>query len=204
VASAHSIFVPFLARELGDFARDFPQVELVVRELENAHIVRAVTQGDADIGVFAVVPGLDMSGVQVMPYRTDRMVAVIPQSHPLADQTQVSFQALLSCDLIVVNAMHSVFSRMAHKLGIEYRPKYSVRSTGVAVSLTQAKLGVAVQPECEVNQLHLDGVVAVPLSDASVRRIVQIATPRERSLGPAAQALLEQLVSQSQNVARDP
>lgn len=195
VASARSIFVPFLARELGDFARDYPQVDLVVRELDNTSIVQAVVQGDADIGVFAVAPRLELSGVDTTPYRSDRLVAVVPDSHPLAERESVSFADLIDENLIVVTAMHAAFANAARKLGLEYKPKYSVRSTGVAMSLAQARLGVTVQPECEVSLVPIDGVVAVSLTDSWAQRIVQIATPRERQLGPAARALLAQLAS---------
>ena len=203
VASARSIFAPFLARELGNFARDFPQVDLILRELENAAIVQAVQHGDADIGVFAVAPDLDLTSVQTHPYRTDRMVAVIPEMHPLAARTGVSFQDLVTQDLIVVSAMHAAFSTAARKLGVNYKPKYSVRSTGVAISLAQARLGVTVQPECEVTPMQFPDVVAVPMTDSWARRILQIATPRERGLGPAARALLDQLRSQPANASSE-
>jgi DNA-binding transcriptional LysR family regulator len=195
VASAHTIFVPFLSSEVGNFARDFPQVELVLRELENEAIVQAVQHGDADIGVFALAPGLHLEGVEVTAYRTDRMVAVVPEAHPLAGRASVSFQDLMAHDLIGVSATHQSFSNTARKLGISYKPKYSVRSSGVALSLAQARLGVTVQPECSVMQTRLNGVMTVPLSDSWAKRIVQIATPRERSLSPAARALLNQLLS---------
>lgn len=196
IASARSIIVPFLARELGDFARDYPQVDMVVRELENSVVVQAVAQGDVDIGVFAVAPGLELHAVNTTPYRTDRLVAVVPDTHALARQESVSFKDLMSENLIVVAAMQAAFANAARKLGSEYRPKYSVRSSGVAISLTQAKLGVTVQPECTVSLTPVEGVVAVPLSDSWARRNVQIATPRERSLSPAARAMLAQLMSQ--------
>jgi DNA-binding transcriptional LysR family regulator len=182
VASARSIFVP-----------------LLVRELENTAIVQAVAQGNADIGVFAVAADLDLSGVHAHPYRTDRMVAVVPEAHALAGRSSVSFEDLMTEDLIVVLAMQTAFAKAARRLGREYKPKYSVRSPGVAISLAQARMGVTVQPECEVTQVRLDGVVAIPMTDTWARRIVQIATPRDRTLSPAARALLEQLQSRPAN-----
>lgn len=196
IASARSIIVPFLARELGDFARDYPQVDMVVRELENSAVVQAVAQGDVDIGVFAVAPGLELHAVNTTPYRTDRLVAVVPDTHELARHESVSFKDLMSENLIVVTAMQAAFANAARKLGSEYRPKYSVRSSGVAISLTQARLGVTVQPECTVSLTPVEGVVAVPIAESWARRSVQIATPRERSLSPAARAMLAQLMSQ--------
>lgn len=195
LASARSIIVPFLARELGDFARDYPQVELVLRELENAAIVQAVQQGDADIGVFALAPDLDLSSVETTPYRTDRLVAVVPEAHDLAGRASVSFRDLITQDLIVASAMHGGFAAAARRLGAEYKPRFSVRSTGVAISLTRARLGVTVQPECTVALSLLDGVVAIPMADAWAHRVLHIATSRERSLSPAARAFLDQLLS---------
>ena len=195
VASARSIFVPLLTRELGAFARDFPQVTLVLREMENAAIVQAVAQGQVDIGVFAVAPDLNLAQVDVQPYRTDHMVAVVPEANALAGRASVSFADLMEQDLIVVSAMQPAFAKAARKLGREYKPKYAVVSPGVAISLAQERLGVTVQPECEVIQGRLDGVVVIPMTDPWARRIVQIATPRERNLSPAARTLLEQLQS---------
>ena len=203
IASARSIIVPFLGRELGNFARDFPQVKLVLRELENAEIVEEVAQGSVDIGVFAVAPGLDLTGIETALYRTDRLVAVVPASNVLAGRSSVSFQDLMSEDLIVVEAMQAAFSKAAHKLGREYRPKFSVRSTGVAMSLAEARLGVTVQPECEVSLVRIDSLVAVPITDSWARRVLQIATPKERTLNPAARAMLAQLVNQPTDAERD-
>ena len=195
VASARTIFAPFLARELGDFARDFPRVDLIVREVENADIVQAVSQGECDIGVFAVVRDLDLSGVETIPYRTDRLVAVVPRSHPLSDRTSVSFEDLMPENLIAVGAMNATFAAAARRLGSEYKPKYSVRSSGVAISLVQAGLGVTVQPECVVGLELFDRVAAIDLTEPWAKRIIQIATPRGRTQSPAAMALVKQLVS---------
>lgn len=194
VASARTIIAPFLAHELGIFERDFPQVEIVVRELENADIVQAVVQGEADVGVFAVVRDLDMNGVETVPYRTDRLVAVVPFAHPLASRPSVSFEDLMPENLIAVGAMNATFASAARRLGGEYKPKYSVRSSGVAISLVQAGLGVTVQPECVVSMELFDRVVAIELTERWAKRVIQIATPRGRSPSPAARALIKQLI----------
>lgn len=195
IASARTIIAPFLARELGDFVRDFPNVELAVREVENADILQAVTQGECDIGVYAVVRDLDLSGVDSVPYRTDRLVAVVPRSHPLAERRSVSFEDLMPENLIAVGAMNATFAAAARRLGSEYKPKYSVRSSGVAISLVQAGLGVTVQPECVVGLELFDRVAAVDLTEPWATRIIRIATPRGRTQSPAAMALVRHLVS---------
>jgi DNA-binding transcriptional LysR family regulator len=194
VASARTIIVPFLARELGDFARDFPKVDVVVRELENADITQSVAQGEADVGVFGVVRDINVNGVETVDYRTDRLVAVVPRAHALAERGSVSFEDLLPENLIAVNAMHATLAAAAHRLGGEYRPKFSVRSSGVAISLVQAGLGVTVQPECVLGLEMFDKVSVLTLAEPWAKRILRIATPQGRNPSPAARALIKQLL----------
>ncbi|WP_077003011.1 LysR family transcriptional regulator [Variovorax sp. KK3] len=193
VASARSIIAPFLARELADFSRDFPGVDLVIRELENADIVQAVAQGEADVGVFAVARDLDLGGVETADYRTDRLVAVVPRTHALSARSSVSFEDLMPENLIAVGAMSAAFAAAAKRLGQEYKPKFSVRSTGVAISLVQAGFGVTVQPECLLGMELFDSVAAVDLTEPWAKRVILIATARGRTPSPAARALIKHL-----------
>lgn len=194
IASARSIIVPFLAREIGEFQRAYPLVNIVVRELDNAGIVQAVARGEADVGVFAAAHALDLGGVDVTPYREDRLIAVVPQGHPLATRASVTTEDLLSENLIVVGAMVGAIRAAARRLGVDFQPRYDVRSTGVAVSLVQAGLGVTVQPECMVSHELFSRVAVLELAEPWAVRRVQVATARGRELNPIARALIEQLL----------
>lgn len=195
IASARSIIVPFLARELGDYTRDFPLVELAVREMGNTEIVEAVSRGDADIGVFAMAHGLELGGVDVTPYRRDRLMAVVSKTHQLSERTSVSFADLLSDNLIAVEAMTGAFRAAAKRLGREYAPKFGVRSAEVAVSLVAARLGVTVIPECLIGRDHIEHVAAIDFAEPWAARAIHIAIARGRALSPPAAALLNQIVS---------
>ncbi|AEE65547.1 LysR family transcriptional regulator [Bordetella pertussis] len=194
VASARSIIAPYLAHEFGAYIRDYPLVDLIVREVENAAIVQAVAQGDADIGVFAAAPALDLSGVDVMPYRQDRMVVVMSHGHRLAQRQSVTFEDLLSENLIVPAALHMALRTAADRLGREFEPKYGVTSAGVAISLAQEGLGVTIQPECLLDLKVFEHAVGVELAESWANRSIHIATARGRAAGPAANLLLKQLL----------
>lgn len=193
IASARSIIAPFLAREIGEFRREFPGVELVIRELENAEIVPSVVQGEADIGVFAAAPGLDLNGADVTPYRNDRLVAVIPKGHPLEGRESVTFADLAPANLVPVQAMLGAFEAAAKRLGNDYVPKFSVRSVEVAISLVEAGFGVSVQPECLVGK-ELDRVAMVEFAEPWANRVISLATAHGRKPSTAAAALIDQLL----------
>lgn len=194
IASARSIIAPFLAHELGEFNRQYPQVRLIVREIENKEIVRQVARGEADLGVFAAAHELDLSGVDVKPYRRDRIVVALPQGHRLADRGSVTFEELLAENVIAVGPMVNAFRAAASRLGRDFEPGFSVRSGGVALSLVQAGLGVTAQPECLVSRELSDRIAVVELAEPWAERKIHIATAAGRRPGPACVALMEQLL----------
>ena len=194
VASMRTIISPFLARELGDFSRDFPLVELLVSEMQNVDIVPAVVRGDADVGVFAAANGIDLSGVNRVSYRKDRLVAVVPRRSALAERTSVTFANLLAENVIPATSLVSLFAAAAKRAGSEFVPKYSVLSSGVAISLVRAGLGVTIQPESAVAPEALADVAMIDLSEPWAVRMISIATAKGRSLNPAARALISQLL----------
>lgn len=201
IASARSIIAPFLAHEIGEFRREFPGIELVIREMENAEIVPGVVQGEADIGVFAAAPGLDLNGADVTPYRNDRLVAVIPKGHPLEGRPSVTFADLAPENLVPVKAMLGAFETAAKRIGCEYQPKFSVRSAEVAISLVEAGLGVTVQPECLVGK-EFERVATVELAESWANRVISIATAHGRKPGAALAALIDQLLDRPREAPR--
>ncbi|MET8811630.1 LysR substrate-binding domain-containing protein [Streptomyces sp. NPDC004549] len=194
IASARTIFVPFLARELGDFSREYPLVDLSVHDIENADIPQHVAHGEADIGVFAVTHELDLDGVDVTPYREDRLVALVPRNHWLGERSTVTFQDLLPENMVAVASLLPDFHAAARRTGQEFQPSFTVRSAGVAMSLVRAGLGVTVQPECLVTREALASVAAVELAEPWAVRKIHIATAHGRTLSPAARELVKQLL----------
>nr|WP_248311516.1 LysR family transcriptional regulator [Bosea sp. ASV33] len=201
IASARSIIAPFLAHEIGEFRREFPGVELVVRELENAEIVPAVVQGEADIGVFAAAPGLELEGADVATYRNDRLVAVVPKGHHLEGRQSVTFADLVPENLVPVRAMLGAFETAAKRIGYDYEPKFSVRSAEVAISLVEAGLGVTVQPECLVGK-EFERVATIELAESWANRVISIATAHGRRPSSAAAALIDQLLDRPLDTPR--
>ena len=193
IASARSIIAPFLADQIGVFSRSYPRVEVIVREMENPAILSALRHGEADVGIYAAAQGLDENGLDIVPYRKDRLVAVVPRDHVLALRPSVDFATLLPDNLIPVSALLGAFHAAAARIGQQYAPKYSVRSAGVATSLVAAGLGVTIQPECLVTPDQRERVAVLELAEPWANRVILIATAHGRITSPATGAFIDQL-----------
>lgn len=202
IASARTIIVPFLARELRTFAREFPLVDIAVFETENSDIVSLVSRGEADLGVFAAAYDLDLSGVDVLPYRQDRLVAVVPQAHSLSAETRVTFADLAAERLLAPRAITGALRAAARRIGREFESHHSVRSAEVAISLVEAGLGVSVVPECMLDFEVMSRVAVLELDERWAVRRIHLATPMGRAQSPATQACVAQLLARPSDESR--
>ncbi len=72
----------FLPEPLSDFLASHPQVNIDLEERLSDEIVGAVAEGTADIGIVAAT--VEMTGLEILPFRSDRFVLVVAHGHPLA------------------------------------------------------------------------------------------------------------------------
>jgi molybdate transport repressor ModE-like protein len=69
----------FLPEILAAFLAANPSVDVDLDERPSAEVARAVAEGLAEIGIAA--DHADFSGLVVMPFRTDRLMLVVPRGH---------------------------------------------------------------------------------------------------------------------------
>jgi DNA-binding transcriptional LysR family regulator len=186
----------FLGNEIGDFTRRFPLVNIEVREDSNANAVKAVAAGDVDLSVFIANNELPCDTIDVVEYRSDRLVAVLPPNHPLSSRSSLTLEELLDLDFV---AHHTTvitgIRRAAIGIGRELHVKFSVNTVESARSLVRAGLGVTVQPGCMLSVEDHAQLATVPLAGDWAKLSHCIGTLRGRSLTAAAKALIDQLTS---------
>src|SRR6476620_1808327 len=76
-----SAIVQFLPEDLAGFAREHPEVKIDLTERLSPDVVRAVRDGDCDLGICHLPGGTD--DLATRAYRQDRLVLVVPRRHPL-------------------------------------------------------------------------------------------------------------------------
>ncbi|MBP0622405.1 LysR family transcriptional regulator [Cupriavidus consociatus] len=190
-----SALVEFLPSALESFLRLYPDTRVEVEEQLSGDIVRALVEGLADVGIF--VEGAPTHGLNVLPYRTDRLVVLCSQAHPLAAVDEIDFRSCLSYDFVGLNRGSSLLdtiSSAAHDIGFPLRLRVQVRSFDAMSEMIASNLGIGVLPlgAC-FRKLEPMNLKAVRLMDAWAERRLLIATSAARALSGSAALLVEHL-----------
>jgi DNA-binding transcriptional LysR family regulator len=196
ISSTSTIIVHFLAREIAEFTRDFPLVDIELQEDANVNVVNAVVSGNADVAVFYDTDDVDSERLDIVEYRADRLVVVVPRGHPLGEQASATTRDLLKESLIGISSTTSMMTQLrnaATALGRELCMKYRVSTMDAARALVKADLGVTIQPESMLTKEDFDKVTIVPLDEPWALRQVCVGTKRGEKLTAATKALIAQL-----------
>ncbi len=195
VLASPSVLAERLPEDIAAFLAEQPGIHVGLEERMSPDILRGVREGNADLGVLWDLA--DLTGVQVLPYRTDRLCVALSPDHPLARRPSLTLADTLDQPLIGVSPggqLDQLLRRHAALLGRlpAYRmPVCSLDATGrmVAAGLCLALLArEAATPYAGAGRLAL-----VPLAEPwSVRRLVVVARPAPL-LSAAARLLADSL-----------
>jgi DNA-binding transcriptional LysR family regulator len=190
----------FLPQVLRYFLRRNPDVNIDLRERLSHDIVRAVTEGQTDIGIVAGLVQTD--NLQTLPYRRDRLVLVVPRGHALDGQERIDFADTLELDYIGLHessAIHAFLRQASDRLHRPIKQRIQVASFETACRMIEAGVGVGVLPESSASR-HAQAmeVAIVPLSDAWSVREMQICVRSLEALPSFARELVELLVADAQ------
>ncbi|MBB2917674.1 LysR family transcriptional regulator [Cupriavidus alkaliphilus] len=190
----------FLPAVLRSYLVSHPDVTIDMHERLSPDIVRAVQEGIVDIGIIA--GNVRTDGLEVMPYRRDRLVLATALSHPLAERGRVDFIDTLDYDFIGLpedSAIHNFLKRAAADLQRSLRWRVQVSNFETACRMIEANVGVGVLPETTARR-HAKAMSLriVQLDDEWAERQLQICVADLDALPLFARKLVDLLVEDGQ------
>lgn len=196
-----------LPEALARFAAAHPGVRVELREEVSLAILQQLLDGRADLGMVtgegALPPGLEGSA-----WREDRLLAVMPEGHPLAGERGLAFDALLGEPMIGAvesGALSLLLEEQAQRRGRSLRYRFRVAGTDASRRLVAAGHGIAVMPEGMVRPYeHALGLRGVPLEEAWARRRLRLVARPAGLLPPAARLLAAHLLGGDGKAERSP
>jgi LysR family transcriptional regulator, benzoate and cis,cis-muconate-responsive activator of ben and cat genes len=149
------------------FRATHPDVELMAQEMWNARMPPAFANGGIDVAL-SLCPEI-AAELQLAPIRKERLVALLPEAHPLAREETIPLSALADDEFIVfpreiAPRLHDAFMSIYRRAGFEPRVRNESFHTGWDLGVLADIPAVATAPETVAGGLP-DGIVAVAVSE---------------------------------------
>ena len=190
----------FLPPVLRNYLASHPDVNIDLRERLSHDIVRAVTEGQTDIGI--VAGAVRTENLQSIPYREDTLCLVVPRGHALADAGPVAFADTLAHDHVALHegsAIHAFLRQACDKLHRTLPTRIEVGNFEAACRMVEAGVGVAILPEsAAARHAHSMAIHTVALADDWALRRMQICVRQLSALPAFARDLVDLLVADAQ------
>lgn len=181
IASYSSVATHWLPELIASFQREYPGIRIKLMEGIRQEVCRWLDEGAADVGF--------LSYAQPMPYdwiplAEDRMLAVLPKSHPLAGAERYP---LKNCpgESFIMPALgrDDDVAAMFERNGIEPNIRFSTLENYAAMKMIEQGLGMSIMNElitggwdCDVAKLPLEPEQSITLG---------MALPSLRNASPA-------------------
>jgi len=186
----------FLPPVLRTYLLSHPDVNIDLRERLSNDIVRAVTEGQTDIGIVAGTVRTEK--LEVIPYRKDRLVLVVPRQHELAAAESIHFERTLDLDHIGLHegsAIHGFLRQVCDGLHRTLRLRIQLSNFEAACRMIEASVGIGVLPESAARRhAQTMAIRIVPLRDAWSVRELQVCVRKLDALPAFARDLVDLLV----------
>jgi DNA-binding transcriptional LysR family regulator len=189
----------FLPDDVASFRQRYPEIRVSVEEHRSVYIVQAIRDRQADVGVItseAADPALHF-----IPYRTDRLVAIVRQKHPWRGR-EVSFEELLDFDFVGLED-DSAISRTMEDAAMSARKvlrlRVRVKSFEAVCRMIEAGMGVGILPEGAAVAYRKEMKLRfINLTDAWASRRMYLCT-RQEALSFPQRRLVDHLLARGMN-----
>jgi DNA-binding transcriptional LysR family regulator len=185
----------YLPEMLASFLVANPNVDVELDEAASHDVARAVAEARADIGIAA--DHADLTGLEVRPFRIDRLVLVTRRGHPLARRKRIAFAEDAKSDFVGLAgdiALGGHLAAHAKRLGARMRVRVRVRSLDAACRMVAFGAGLAVLPEAAARRWNRGNtLVLVPLEDPWAERRLAVIVRTVDTLPVHAQRLVKHL-----------
>lgn len=186
LASIAAYWLPGLLKE---FQQKFPRVEFVIHQGDYASIQEGIKTGALDFGF---VSPAAVSGLKTIPLKEGKMLAILPEEHPLAQESVVPLAALAREPYILLEEGHYYEPMEAFEaLGVKPNVKYTIHNDHAIMTMVEAGLGVSILAELVMQRVQYH--IAVRPTDPPVTRTISIGYKDWASLPMASKRFIEYL-----------
>jgi DNA-binding transcriptional LysR family regulator len=195
IAALPSFAAGLLPAIISRFRRSNPRMSFVVRDVIASRVNASVRSEEVDIGI----TGGEFSDpdIEIIHLTHDHMHVVFPGQHPLGRKRRITLEDLAELPIVLMDSETSVRSIVdgafvaAGRLPI---PACEAIYMMTAVGMVKAGLGVAVLPASAKEVRAEPSLKSRMIDDAAFARPIAVIKKRNRTLPPAAQLFVDQII----------
>ncbi|MEY2599162.1 MAG: hypothetical protein RLZZ142_1421 [Verrucomicrobiota bacterium] len=192
VAAIPSVSACLLPKQIYQFRKAHPSIELLLIEGTSEHITEAVESGRADLGIVQLpVPTPRLHSRSLL---RESFLLLLPANHPLATHKQVPLSQLADEPFVFYKG-RARDSALKACLQAGFAPKIACESGELETvrSLVAAGLGIAILPELATLHPPFHGA-CVRIAPPGIQRELAVISPKRRNPSPAAAIFTEMLL----------
>jgi len=195
IAALPSFAAGLLPAIISRFRRSNPRMSFVVRDVIASRVNAAVRSEEVDIGI----TGGELSDpdLDVLHLTHDQMHVVFPSQHPLQRKRRITLEDLADLPLVLMDAdtsVRAIVDRAFVAAGRLPIPACEAIYMMTAVGMVKAGLGVAVLPASAKEVRAEPSLQSRKIDDPAFARPIAVIKKRNRTLPPAAQLFVEQIL----------
>jgi DNA-binding transcriptional LysR family regulator len=181
-----------LPEVFAEFKKQYPDVAVNISRADYATILESVIDNSVDFGVVSL-PVNDPRLTVVLIHR-DELVIICPPQHPLAKMKSATICEAAQFPLIVPKAGHTrdALENLFHERRLKPRYTMELDSSELLKRFVAADAGVGFIARSNIQEdVRARALVAIPISDAQVRRDLALVFRKDKALSRAALAFID-------------
>lgn len=197
IAAMPSFAINRLPYVLVHYRDQYPNINLAIHDVIAEEVVEMVRTGRVEFGI-----SFDPEERGELVFRrlfTDKFVAVLPQDHPLASSTSVSWNALQGSPMVLIqhpSAIRKQIEQVLESEGISLSVEMESHQLVTIGRMVANGLGVSLVPSLCTEQMEEMGAICRPLVGPEISRDLGIITRSRHPLSSAAKAMIATLRAQ--------
>lgn len=181
-----SVSMQWLPGILSRFNQDYPMLEIKTYLGCYDEMNDWISSGKVDFGFVSLPVSKQF---EVMPLKKDKLVAILPSSHPLRHQRTISYEQMKNEPFIMPQwGRDDNIRRILNENNLNLQVKYELMEERTILAMVQAEMGITILPELIL--VNLPENIHIVNLEKTEYRIIGIAALSLKTISPAAKKFI--------------
>jgi DNA-binding transcriptional LysR family regulator len=196
IAALPSLAATLVPSAVAQMRTRYPGITVVIKDALAERIIGLIRADEVDLAVTSAPPTDPQ--LQFTTLLTDRMVAVLPDGHPLAQAKTVRLAELLASPMVLMDrdsSVRRIVDAACASIGRMAEPAFEAAYMSTAIGLVRAGLGATLLPSSAAELRATSDLTVRDLDAPRIERALGVLKQRRRAYSPAAEAFVAVLAA---------